>query len=309
MASRGARQNSLFHVQIERYLFDLDMAERVVEASELQAGDVLLFRSTPFMSRLIRRLDSSSINHVAMVVGPGMVLEAAPGGVARRSLAAAMKDVEYAIVRRASGVSAQGCRVIAESAMSLGSGSYSYETVILLALHIALGEQIPRSVRPLLAGIVNCARAAVELIIRSKQIPLFCSELIWLAFHKAERTLVIPQYFDRGLAALSAPANDTGWPEAATRSVAADPERLAEEAMRRWDDADPGDAPSDTMPSLARFLAALNRCPVLNERRLPRLGDDLIGLVPYVGRATTPQDLYQEESVLTTVGRLPGPAL
>src|SRR6476620_10222736 len=119
---------------VEKYLFDLDMAERSVEASELQAGDVLLFRSTPFMSRLIRRLDSSSINHVAMVVGPGTVLEAAPGGVVKRPLGAAMEDVEYAIVRRASGVSARGCRVIAESAMSFRRGSYSYETVILLAL-------------------------------------------------------------------------------------------------------------------------------------------------------------------------------
>jgi hypothetical protein len=258
MASRGA---------VESYLFDMDMAERAVDASELEAGDVLLFRSTPFMSRLIRRLDSSSINHVAMVIAPDTVLEAAPGGVASKSLGAAMKDVEYAIVRRASGVSAQGRRVIAEIATSLGGGNYSYETVILHALHIALGEQLPRAVRRFLAWIVSFVRVVVDLILRSKQIPLFCSELIWLAFHKAERTLVIPQYFDPGASAPSEPVVVTG-------SSAAD-ERYA----------------------------------VLNEERLPRLGDDLIGLFPYVGRATTPQDLYQEASVLTTVGRLQGPAL
>lgn len=301
--------------QTEAEQVALDMKAPVVSASALEAGDVLLFRSRPFMSRLIRKLDSASVNHVALAADATTIIQASPGGVATVPLSDAMKNVEYALVRRCQGQRCQNRRQVAECARSMIAQPYSYETVFLLGLHIALGENLPVGIRRFLSRLVAAATAFVRRTKKDHRQPLFCSELIWLAFHNSGATLNIPESFHAPNAAL-ADAFEFGWKNPAVvqagEAVTSDQEEaLAAAAFNVWESSGPTSSAPPIKDALGENLYWFGKEVLaykpMTTRRLPRLGDNLLGLVSYVGQATTPQDIYREWDRLGTVGRLVGP--
>lgn len=162
-----------------------------IAASQLRAGDVLLYRREGWLSDAIRFFDGRPVSHAAIYLGANGVGEALGHGVLRTNLHESVQGTEWVMARRL-GKDVAMKPVIDRAAFYLGEGErYAYEQILLLAF---LG--ITRKVAPtgvaglLLRKILDEAAAALNRLIASitdgKKEPMICSEFVYRCFEEAD---------------------------------------------------------------------------------------------------------------------------
>jgi len=170
------------------------MAYRPVHVSELQAGDVVLYRGNSLLGELIRLFDGTEVNHAGLYLGAAghvtpMVGEALGNGLVKQSLLISYGDNERLLARRlvASVPTMVPVVQVAERYLTRGS-RYGYEQIVLLAL---LG--LTRKVRltpllgVLLREILDQAASAVTNAISHATggDPMICSEFVYRCYADA----------------------------------------------------------------------------------------------------------------------------
>jgi hypothetical protein len=294
-----------------------------MKLSELYPGDVLLFRSKPLISRLIRYVDESPVNHAAIVTGVAReqieITHSSDGGVRSVALETLIPQLEQVFVRRlVEHLPAKG-EAIADHARAWRQDGYGWETAALLALHIMVLRGDARGVvRQFFTRIFNLSAGLVESW-RGQGTPVTCSELVWRAYKEAGYTLDIPEDYDLNRShpssfATASIVQESTSPAPAVSSNAIDQleaeaeQQGVEEWLRRQDEGeiDPADqggvSDSDLRSSAGRLRRALRALVPTDAKNAPAdnppLGPHLQGLVRDVGQATTPGDLFEERATL-----------
>ena len=173
------------------------MPIRNIKQRSLKLGDVVLYRGTSLISRLIVWFDSGHYSHCSIYVGGGKVLEAIDKGVVFSTLAdsIAAHAPEYVDV----------FRFTSDDHIMLGDSKlpyqpvksrvdfyahegdrYAYEDILLLALlttirHISIA-------RPMLRSILDSAAEVLAHIAALGKRPLICSALTYRCFEEAGRS-------------------------------------------------------------------------------------------------------------------------
>jgi hypothetical protein len=174
------------------------MSIRTVDESVLNSGDVIMFRGTDLIARLIIEFDGGHYSHSAIYVGDGDVVEAVAQGVIRRPLSdsiAAQKPERVDVFRFSSdthtvldGQLPYDPPVKARVDHYLDEGNrYAYEDLILLAL-LTTVRQIS-VIGPALLPILDAAAEVVARILAEGKHPLICSALVFRCFEESG-----PQY-------------------------------------------------------------------------------------------------------------------
>lgn len=115
----------------------------------MQPGDYCVVATTGIMARLIRLVTRSSVNHAFILVGPGRIIEADPGGAVETNLAnynglyQVWSDMDLSPLVRAK---------IVDAAHSHIGAPYSWLDDLCIGLTHLFGVHVPTSVRRRLAN-------------------------------------------------------------------------------------------------------------------------------------------------------------
>jgi hypothetical protein len=173
------------------------MPIRNIKQRSLKLGDVVLYRGTSLISRLIIWFDGGHYSHCSIYVGGGKVLEAIDKGVVFSTLAdsIAAHAPEYVDVFRFTsddhimlGDSELPYQPVKSRVDFYGHEGerYAYEDILLLALlttirHISIA-------RPMLRSILDSAAEVLAHIAALGKRPLICSGLTYRCFEEAGRS-------------------------------------------------------------------------------------------------------------------------
>lgn len=156
-----------------------------IGANNLQEGDVLLYNGNSWISKAIRFMDGTEVNHAAIYLGRGKVGEAIGKGLAERTFQASTEDDQYVIISR---LSAQPgtMKPVTEKAydyLILGN-RYGYEQIVLLAF-LGITRKLP--VNPYLKWLLRkiLDQAAHLLMISGDKQPMICSEFVYRCYDEA----------------------------------------------------------------------------------------------------------------------------
>ncbi|WP_341675674.1 hypothetical protein [Niveibacterium sp. SC-1] len=121
------------HVGFQRSALTPENGGKLVEAPELQAGDILLSAADALTSAGIRLMTMAPVSHAALYLGEGVVAEAVGSGVRTRTLQALIEEESVVVAFRHPGVTpAHGERMRSFSAAQIGH-QYNYLGVVLQA--------------------------------------------------------------------------------------------------------------------------------------------------------------------------------
>jgi len=151
--------------------------------AQLQPGDVLLFRGRGFVSRAIRLLDGSEVNHAAIALTDRQFAEATAHGLDVALIDVAVERADFITVSRAPGT--DPAPAVAQARAYLGEGvPYGYHQILLLA-GLCLTRRVPLG-NPLFRRVVRrTLDAAAELLAsfvdRGTDL-MICSEYVYRCY-------------------------------------------------------------------------------------------------------------------------------
>jgi hypothetical protein len=168
-----------------------------IQASDLRAGDVLLYHGTSFVSQMIRLFDGSDYSHTSIYDGSN-IAEAVEQGVVSDSVAESIQNAEFVDVCRFRSTTGQGLDdpsygaqpIIDKIAYYVAQGErYAYEEIILLAFLVAT-RRLPvvgwiPGLGQILRTILDNAVDVVNKIIAAGKEPMICSELVYRCYSEA----------------------------------------------------------------------------------------------------------------------------
>ena len=156
-----------------------------IGGNDLRDGDVMLYNGNSWISKAIRFMDGTEVNHAALYLGEGRVAEAIAKGVTKRTFETSTEDSRYVIIRRLS-TQPETMRPVLEKAQAyLGFGNrYGYEQIVLLAF-LGITRKLPVNVylKWLLRKVLD--RAADLLLASGDRQPMICSEFVYRCFDEA----------------------------------------------------------------------------------------------------------------------------
>lgn len=155
-------------------------------ADDIEAGDVLLFRGTSFVSWAIRLFDGTEVNHAAVALGGGQLAEAGGMGLQQRPVPSAFGRGELLRVHRLPG-DTDTAPVVAKANEYLGQAPfYAYQQIVLLAV-LALTRKlpVPRVARRFVRSAVDHAAAALMNLLPVGSKWMICSEYVYRCYHEA----------------------------------------------------------------------------------------------------------------------------
>ena len=208
---------------------------------DVRAGDVLLFRGNGFISKGIRFLDGSEVNHAAIALSGTELAEAVGHGLDTAAIASTVEKNERTIVRRP--IDCDSDLAVAVARRYLDSGTpYAYQQILLLAA-LCLTRRIPirnRLFRRVLRRALDSAANLVNSLVDRGVDLMICSEYVYRCYGEAGCNL-LPAGIPEAVAVGPGSAEDVvllDWldgapqtPVAATpRSPSADPSSIAEAA-------------------------------------------------------------------------------
>jgi hypothetical protein len=170
------------------------MPVRYVDRSDLRPGDVVMFRGTDFIDRLIIELDGGDYSHSASYLGEGEILEAIAEGVKRRSLNESIGDhrPEYADVFRFR----SDTNIILDGELPYDppikarayyyeheGDSYAYDDLVLLGVLTTI-RHTP-AIGPISRHLLDAAAEILSRIVAEGKHPLICSALVFRCFEEA----------------------------------------------------------------------------------------------------------------------------
>jgi hypothetical protein len=133
-----------------------------IEASDIRAGDVLLYLGTDWISRAICRFDGQPVSHVALRMaeekGPPFVAESLSDRLKRQPLGESLNKRQFLVVRRFSEEIDRNAITETAQAFIRETPSYASEDILMLA-HICLSRALTPtpSLAPLLKGVFDAA--------------------------------------------------------------------------------------------------------------------------------------------------------
>ncbi len=173
----------------------------------VQAGDVLLTRGKGFVSKAIRFLDGSEVNHAAIALSDVELAEATGHGLDRASIGSVVERNELVVVRRLAPADTDAARRSVDRATSyLDSGvPYAYQQILLLAVLCAT-RRIPITNRLFRRALRRLLDGAAELIngfIDKGADVMICSEYVYRCYRESGTDLLpagVPELADVGAA-------------------------------------------------------------------------------------------------------------
>jgi hypothetical protein len=162
------------------------------ERAELEAGDILLYRSDTWTAKAIRLLDGTEVSHAGLYLGGGFVGEALAvgehAGLGTQPLADSMAGCDWVAVRRLGTTAPTMEPVMGTARRYLDQGNdYAYGQILLLAM-ICATRKLDLS-NPLLRRIVyaaiNNAAAFVRWMQSGGKQPMICSEFVYRSYDEA----------------------------------------------------------------------------------------------------------------------------
>ncbi len=160
----------------------------------VRAGDVILVRGTGFVSKGIRFLDGSEVNHAAIALDDVEIAEATGHGLDRASLGSVIERNELLIVRRLRPFDdSKADQSVQRAIFYLDSGvPYAYQQIVLLAV-LCLTRRIPiknrlfrRALRRLLDGVAELINGFID---KGADL-MICSEYVYRCYKESGTDLL-----------------------------------------------------------------------------------------------------------------------
>lgn len=173
---------------------------------QVATGDVLLFRGRGFVSRGIRFLDGSEVNHAAIAVDGARLSEATGRGLEISPIAVAVERNERTLVLRATGGDPDAAATRAVAYANSGV-PYAYQQIVLLAV-LCLTRRIPIGNRWFRIALRRALEAAADLVnsfVDRGADLMICSEYVYRCYRETGLDL-LPQGIP-DLAAATSPAD------------------------------------------------------------------------------------------------------
>ncbi|MCW7541939.1 distant relative of cell wall-associated hydrolase [Aquabacterium sp. A7-Y] len=162
-----------------------DNGGRRIDASALQAGDILLTAKGGLTSVGIRLATLAPVSHAALYLGEGRVVEAVGEGVRMRELQGFLDEEATAVAFRHPGTTAQTVAGLREFAQLKAGSRYGYVGVLL---HAPFSIERRVCELPLVPGLVRdfCMRGVAFVQLGSgSDDRFFCSQLVIEAYRHA----------------------------------------------------------------------------------------------------------------------------
>ncbi len=160
-----------------------------IPIAQLMPGDVLLYRSTGWISDAIRFIDRSEVSHAALFLGRfeekgRTVGEAIREGVVRRELPKSVEHVEWVESRRLKEPPASLDPVLQRAAFYLNHGDrYAFEQIVLLAFLCITRNLAGSSVLgSLIRETLDAAAAFLLRLFHTGREPMICSEFVFRCY-------------------------------------------------------------------------------------------------------------------------------
>lgn len=152
---------------------------------DVQPGDVLLYRGRGFVSKGIRFLDGSEVNHAAIAVSPTEIAEATGHGLDTAATLASFESNERTIIRRPAG--GDPALAVAKAKQYLDSGvPYAYQQILLLAA-LCVTRRVPiknRIFRRILRRALDGAADLLNALIDRGDDLMICSEYVYRCYNE-----------------------------------------------------------------------------------------------------------------------------
>jgi hypothetical protein len=207
---------------------------------ELQAGDILLYRGTSFVSKGIQFFDGSPISHASVYLGNGEIGEAVAHGLVVRDYRTSFHGNEWVKAYRLAAVPDDLEPVLKVAQAYLEQGNrYGYEQLFILALLCTTRRlKVTPILRRLLRTLLEAAATALTELLNAGKQPMICSEFAYRVYDEAEPSIkdvysivipgMLPLPQDREIGEAAPPAEQRG---AHPQSLAA---LFAAPASRVW---------------------------------------------------------------------------
>jgi hypothetical protein len=265
-----------------------------ISASELREGDVLLYRGTAWISRLIQLLDGTAVSHASLFLGKNQAGEEVVGealmgeGLVEKPLDQSVFGAEWVCVRRRPPEALVMGPVLQRARWYLDQGErYAYEQILLLAI-ICLTRKVPLkpSFGVFLRAVVDRAAAFLQRLTAGGQDrePMICSEFAYRCYDEATPPPNVPYHLEIEWAATFQPA-------AALAGAGIDPQSVLARLRAQA-------GPLAVFNDVKSALAARDRTAVADWAAGPPLEAVAKQYLAELGDATVPEeDLALEEVV------------
>ncbi|MEJ7812572.1 MAG: hypothetical protein WKG32_19325 [Gemmatimonadaceae bacterium] len=167
------------------------MSDRI-RPTEMQTGDVMLYRGTSWLAKAIRLFDGTDVNHAAIYLGSQRVGESIKQGVVARDLPTSLRGNEWVLVRRLKDMPPDMGPVSTRADLYLAQGlRYAYEQILLLAfLGLTRKPKVTPVLRALLRTALDAAASALTQMIAAATMgkgrqPMICSEFVYRCYDEA----------------------------------------------------------------------------------------------------------------------------
>jgi hypothetical protein len=226
----------------------------------VDAGDVLLFRGSSWISRAIRWFDGSDVNHAGIALGPTALAEATGHGLDDADIRGAIAANERTIQRRlADGPSGDPMVAVAKRYLTEGV-PYGYHQIVLLAL-LAATRRIPLpwvAKRLVRSALDHAADVLSDYVDRDGRQFMICSEYVYRCYDEASDDIPDPYDLALDMGGGAQPAAAVpGQPDTFLQWALDQPEDTAEQAETVAAAAAP--APLGAGPDLVAAEAHLDR--------------------------------------------------
>jgi len=162
---------------------------RLVNAAELQPGDIMLSAAASATSLGIRLFTLAPVSHAALYVGQGQVAEAVGSGVRLRPVAAVIDEEVVVVVLRHPGLAAAQQEKMRAFALTTVGSRYDHVGVLLQA-PVSLQRRVCEL--PLLPSTVRdyCIRGVAAINLgAARNDGFFCSQFVLEAYKRADLPL------------------------------------------------------------------------------------------------------------------------
>jgi len=260
-----------------------------IRIEDLQAGDVLLYRGTGLISKLIQLFDRSPMSHAALYLGGGQIGEAVAHGLVERDHHTSFHGSEWVKAYRLADAPDDMEPVLTRARHYLDQGNrYGYEQLLILGFLCASRRlEITSVLTRLLRTLLDAAATELTRMLNAGRQPMICSEFVYRTYDEAE-TPIKDAYHIQIPGMLPLPEEERGLTRAAggeRRGV--HPDSLAIRFST------PADSTSIERPAEVRGRAAVSEEPV----DMARLEELIEAHLREVETGETPRAAYEAVSL------------
>ncbi|MCK4665430.1 hypothetical protein KAU33_01690 [Candidatus Dependentiae bacterium] len=186
--------------------------ENQITKQDLLQGDILLYRGSGPIAKVIRYFDGTSYSHTSLYMGKNEVMEAIAQGVVERDIDTSIKKATPVIIKRLN-KRPQNMTPVLKKASEYKGDKYAYDQLLLLVLictlrKIRLNNFVSKFLQKLFE---NVASILLKIKNEGKE-ALICSELVYRSYNEALPGGGDPYtiYLEREMALFGLPAGFRG---------------------------------------------------------------------------------------------------